>query len=97
MARALAVRPRILLLDEPAAGLVSEEIDDLKGLIESLRQSGISILLVEHRMELVMTISDKVTVINYGEIIAQGSPAAIQRDDRVIAAYLGSTDENAKG
>ena len=97
IARALAVRPRILLLDEPAAGLVSEEIDALKGLIESLRQSGISILLVEHRMELVTAISDEVTVIDYGEIIAQGNPAAIQRDDRVIEAYLGSTDEYAKG
>jgi len=89
IARALAVRPQLLLLDEPAAGLVAEEINTLGHLIRQLRASGMTVLLVEHHMELVTSISDRVTVLDYGVVIADGPSAAIQRDDRVIAAYLG--------
>lgn len=89
IARALAVKPRILLLDEPAAGLVAEEIRALSKVILRLRSMGMTILLVEHHMDLVLGVSDRITVLDHGAIIAEGSPAEIRRDERVIAAYLG--------
>ncbi|MEO5348823.1 MAG: ATP-binding cassette domain-containing protein [Magnetococcus sp. YQC-3] len=90
IARALCTDPRLLCLDEPAAGLNPNETRALSQLILSLRQEGVTILLIEHDMGLVMDISDHLVVLDHGEVIAQGPPAAIQRDERVLAAYLGT-------
>jgi branched-chain amino acid transport system permease protein len=95
IARALAVRPRILLLDEPAAGLVAEEIRALAEVIRELKRLGMTILLVEHHMELVLSVSDRITVLDHGAVIADGSCNEIRRDERVIAAYLGPTHASA--
>ena len=97
LARALVAEPQILLLDEPASGLSNAEMDELGELIRGLRGQ-MAVMLVEHHMDLVMSVCDRIVVLDFGKVIATGTPAEVRSDERVLAAYLGdevdATDES---
>ena len=93
IARALALKPKLLLLDEPAAGMNEAESADLLERIREIREMGRTVLLIEHDMKVVMGICDRIAVLSFGELITQGTPEEIQADDAVIDAYLGREDD----
>lgn len=95
IARALATKPKLILLDEPAAGMNPAEKVELQDLIRRIRDAGVTVVLIEHDMSLVMSISDRIAVLDFGKKIADGTPLAVRENPAVIAAYLGTADEDA--
>jgi branched-chain amino acid transport system permease protein len=95
IARALARKPKLLILDEPAAGLAHPDVQTLIALIRSIHQRGITIILIEHHMDVVSELCNVVTVLDGGKVIAEGTPEEVKRDPKVIKAYLGSVQETA--
>ena len=93
MARALAANPELLILDEPAAGLNENETIELTGIIQKIKEMGLGIMMIEHDMDMVMNLTDYITVINFGKEISQGEPSFVQSDPRVVEAYIGSDDD----
>lgn len=94
IARALASEPKLLLLDEPAAGMNEKETDSLYDLIKEVQKRGVTVLIIEHDMPLVMKLCDRITVLNFGKKLAEGTPQEIQNNDSVIEAYLGTEEED---
>jgi len=97
IARAMALEPEVILLDEPAGGLNPGETESLAKLIHKIRDKGITVVLIEHDMNLVMNISDRIMVLNYGQTIAEGTPKEIQENEAVIEAYLGKQSNPESG